>query len=93
MDTTNSGNVSADRVAMCPRAPGADNRGDFLWRISDDYVVGTASPVSYTVVEHHGTSNTAGLNCISKAGTGPFCKAVADATVITQPEDAFALCR
>jgi len=48
--------------------------GSFLWQIPWQYRVGTGEPVTYYTAYHSVTVTVTGRTCISKAGSGEFCK-------------------
>lgn len=72
-----------DYVGMCPLNPVPNNYGVFNLPVPDDYQVGTTVVLAYQTVVHNVTTNQAGLDCLSKAGVGPYCKAVTDASAQT----------
>jgi len=72
-------NIQGDRVVTGILDPPYSG-GDFVWDIPWVFTVGGSAPKTFTIVQHHATSDAMGTATISKDGAGPFSRVPPDPT-------------
>jgi hypothetical protein len=72
-------NIQGDTVVTGMLDPPYSD-GDFVWDIPWVFTVGGSAPRTFTVLQHHATSDTVGTATISKGGAGPFSRVPSDPT-------------